>query len=385
MPVYKEGKNLWRVRIWQRGQARSWMVRGSRHDAEKLEARKWLELDREPVAPQAAPTFLRFLLDEYQPHAELRLKPNWRRKQAYILATLAQEMGDLALTDISAAFMEEYARGRLAHGLKPVSVNGELRVLKRVLALARDRGHVVAVPKVAALPERGETRAKAWTAEELQRLLSSCAKKSPAIVPLVAFLANTGCRAGEALALTWANVDLERGLIKIWPSAEWQPKSGRPREVPISDALRPWLELPRRSMYVFPNRKAGRYADWPQLQFDRARKAAGLTGGPHTLRHTFASHFLARCPDLTLLAEILGHSDTAVTRRYKHLLPDHLERARNAVQVAAPTPAAELLAMQRWRLNRGKPSGEPSGGRGARELTTERETGFEPATFSLGS
>src|SRR5262249_41886079 len=55
-----------------------------------------------------------------------------------------------------------------------------------------------------------------------------------------------------------------------------------------------------------------------------------------------------------------------------------------AVQVAAPAPAAELLALHRWRLERAKPSGEPSGGGEGVDLTAERETGFEPATFSLG-
>jgi Phage integrase family len=145
-----------------------------------------------------------------------------------------------------------------------------------------------------------------------------------------------------------------------------RPKSGRAREIPISDALLPWLHLRRRSAYVVPDLprkgKGGRYASWPSLAFDRAVEGAKLDGTPHTLRHTFAAHFLASVPDLTLLAEILGHSDTAVTKLYKHLLPDHLARARNAVQVCAPSAAADALALVRWRLER-KPSGKPSGGR----------------------
>ena len=41
-------------------------------------------------------------------------------------------------------------------------------------------------------------------------------------------------------------------------------------------------------------------------------------------------------PDLFLLARVLGQH-TRVTRLYSHLLPDHLARARNAVQLSAPT------------------------------------------------
>jgi integrase len=177
---------------------------------------------------------------------------------------------------------------------------------------------------------------KVWTVDEANRLLQACGEVSPAILPLVVFLLNTGCRKGEALALTWDHVDLPRGMIRIWPSEEWQPKNGKPREVPISKALLPFLTGARTSeKWVFPCASGGRYASWPKLQFDRARKRAGLTGGPHTCRHTYASHFLKVRPDLFLLAQVLGHSEIAVTRRYSHLLPEHLERARDAVNFSA--------------------------------------------------
>ena len=90
----------------------------------------------------------------------------------------------------------------------------------------------------------------------------------------------------------------------------------------------------------------------PKLQFDRARKAARLQGGPHTLRHTFASHFLKQVPDLFLLARVLGHSDTRVTKLYSHLLPEHLARARNAVRFALPVQlTAKDKAANRWNID----------------------------------
>ena len=99
-------------------------------------------------------------------------------------------------------------------------------------------------------------------------------------------------------------------------------------------------------------RDGDRYAFWPKLQFDRARKAARLQGGPHTLRHTFASHFLKQVPDLFLLARVLGHSDTRVTKLYSHLLPEHLARARNAVRFALPVHVtAKEKAANRWKVD----------------------------------
>ncbi|MBP9205305.1 MAG: tyrosine-type recombinase/integrase [Kofleriaceae bacterium] len=77
------------------------------------------------------------------------------------------------------------------------------------------------------------------------------------------------------------------------------------------------------------------------------RDAAGLNGGVHQLRHTFASHFLAHQPDLVLLAEVLGHSESQVTGLYKHMLPGHLARARNVVNFAPAIGPATVEAHRR--------------------------------------
>jgi hypothetical protein len=171
--------------------------------------------------------------------------------------------------------------------------------------------------------------------KEIDQLLLALRKEAAELLPIVLCLLNTGMRKGEALALTW--VDFERREIRIWPSDQWQPKDKEPREVPISDDLLPYLERARLSeKCVFPSSTGERWKCWPKNQFDRARGKAKLEGGPHALRHTFASHFLAKQPDLGLLAEILGHSEEAVTRLYQHMLPERLARARNVVSIGMP-------------------------------------------------
>jgi integrase len=162
-------------------------------------------------------------------------------------------------------------------------------------------------------------------------------------------LINTGMRKGEVLALEWSWVDLSRGLLFIQPNKYWRPKNNKPREIPISSAMLPWLDMKPahrdHPVYVFSTRRrkpntqwtgGGRYATWPQLQFDRAIELAGVGGSPHVARHTFASHFLKQVPDLELLAQVLGHADTRTTKIYTHFLPEHLERARNAVNIGVP-------------------------------------------------
>ena len=182
--------------------------------------------------------------------------------------------------------------------------------------------------------------------------MNAVVEKSADLLPIVVCLANTGMRCGEVLALIWDDVDLEKREIRVQakPEAGWSPKSDKWRNVPINDDLLPFLSHPGKgSDPVFPCPGTGRrYAYWPTKKFDRARKEAGLQGGPHTLRHTYASHFLKNNPDLYLLSRVLGHSHTRVTELYSHLMPDALVAARRAVSFSSPVGPAETKAKRAW-------------------------------------
>ena len=335
MGVYKKDKagKKWRVVIFLgEGKRQDWTVEGSKDDARAFEARKRVELEVGVSSDQrTAPTFSTYFADHYRPFAEARLKKRTWTNRIYTLATLSQHLGNLRLTELKNPVLEKYQNDRLKHVL-PSTINDEMKTLRAVCSHARANGVPCAEITVKDLPERGKRKIRAWTAEQVSQLLASVRERSPNIFGLVLFLLNSGCRKGEALALEWENVDLRRRIIRVMPSEEWQPKDDEAREIPIGDQLLLYLNAQLKTgRYVFPADTGERYAYWPQLAFDRARKAAGLKGGPHTTRHTFATHFLQKRPDLYLLARILGHSDITVTKLYAHLLPDHLERARNAV------------------------------------------------------
>ena len=103
----------------------------------------------------------------------------------------------------------------------------------------------------------------------------------------------------DAIAAEWTWLDDGRRLLSIPVTDFWRPKSGKPREVPVGDALaRTLAKLPRTSRHVFPNFHGERFAEFPNKRFAAIVDAAGLTGGPHTCRHTYASHFLRAVPDL---------------------------------------------------------------------------------------
>lgn len=67
------------------------------------------------------------------------------------------------------------------------------------------------------------------------------------------------------------------------------------------------------------------------LTFSRAMETTSIklpTGqATHVLRHTFARQFVMRGGNILVLQKMLGHSSLAMTMRYAHLAPDHLQDA----------------------------------------------------------
>ena len=171
------------------------------------------------------------------------------------------------------------------------------------------------------------------TVDEAQRLQNA----APAdLRALVAAGLNTGCRAGELLALRAGDYDPRSRTLLIADS-----KSGKPRRVPLTDD----------GLALFERLTAGKPEDeslflradgspWYRVALARAMRAAcdvakvRPTATFHVLRHTYASHLAQGGVPLMFIAEALGHADTRmVARHYGHLAPSHVA---DAIRAALP-------------------------------------------------
>jgi integrase len=367
MPVHKDTKRpgYWRIVVWSHGRSHEHREKGgTRKQWEAFERRWKLDLDASGPAPErpkgeAAPTLLTFSSGPYASHAAAHLGERTRAVRVFQLANLCRLMGARKLPEFTTQVLERYQADRLAEGAKPGTVNTETAKLLAVLSYARSIGEPAASPKVKLLPVRGRGRVKAWTKKEVRHLLAVAERDFPELLPLVLFLAYTGCRKGEAIAALTSWVDLDADVLRIEPNEDWQPKDGEPREVPIEPALRPWLERAVKSgrCHVFAPtlRKAKgqpreRFAFFPRRRFEEAMRAAGLTGSPHKLRHTYASLFLAAGGSMFALSRILGHASIRTTERcYAHMLPEALDAARGLVNLGRVVGPAKLEARKRWR------------------------------------
>ena len=184
-------------------------------------------------------------------------------------------------------------------------------------------------------------------AEPEVRALLDAAEGHAGVAGLVAraaleLLYSTGLRVSELLALRRAELAGVPEMLVV------RGKGGVERMVLISraahEAAGALAAASAESRWVFAGRDP-RVAMTRQ-GLNQLLKQVALEAGvdparvsPHVLRHSFASHMLARGADLRSLQVLLGHADIATTQIYTHVLSERL---------------AELVALHHPLATRGR-------------------------------
>jgi integrase len=348
------GSGRWRKQIWNLGRPIKLTFRGSKADAQQYEARRRIELGAiDPATSESVFDFEHYCAERYRPHAQATLRPSTWSVRKFQLENLLLHFGRVKLPKLREPEIEAYKMKRLADGADKVTVNTELNVLSATLTYARETLKLpCASPKIRRFKiTKNKGRIEFYSRREVDRILSVAMKETRWFYPMLVFLFETGCRKSEAINLPWKHVSFDQRIVRIWNDTDdaYEVKSVE-REVPISDHLLVVLKKQKLAglskEWVFPchtdrmGTKGAKLYEFPDNTWTRIVGLAGLKGGPHKARHTFASHFLAVKPDLFLLGRLLGHSHTRVTELYAHLIPEHLAEARNVVSfgsVAAKT------------------------------------------------
>jgi integrase/recombinase XerD len=140
----------------------------------------------------------------------------------------------------------------------------------------------------------------------------------------------TGLRITELLNLPRGALAGDAALVMV------KGKGGKERMVPLSDAAKDAaLALTalsdKRIRWLFPGRDPARPLTRQTffLLLKQVAREAGIDPArvsPHVLRHSFASHMLARGADLRSLQMLLGHADIATTQIYTHVLEERLRK-----------------------------------------------------------
>ena len=274
------------------------------------------------------------------------------------LAKFTTFLGEKANGELAEISRDDISRFRNheAKTLAGKTVNHDLKVLKMLFRAARRDGAITEDPCefVDTIRERGGSNRRPFTIPELQAVLSVADDEWKS---MILFGLYTGQRLGDVATLTWHNVDLIRGEIRLVTR-----KTGKQMILPIAAPLRKQLEgveagdkpdaplHPRAFAIVSEQGKSGHLSNWfadllsnAGLREKKKHRKTGeegvgrgrgsSTGGLsfHCIRHTAVSLMKdAGIPEAAVM-ELVGHDSEAMSAHYTHVGKEALDKAANVL------------------------------------------------------
>lgn len=238
------------------------------------------------------------------------------KDDAVSLATLFRRelapaiMPALPISSVTRESIAQIAECMGGTGVKPVTVRRRLSVLKTVLRWSAEKGYC-STPDFPKLPAGGYEKFIPPTTEEIAEIMSVASNQ---IIRAVILGAQLGVRVGqsEMLQLTWDDVDLDQGVLRVHGSKKnlnmpW-------REVPIRrelvEVFMEWkLQDETCGAHHLINFK-GRQVKSIKTAWKAALRRAGIKRRirPYDLRHAFGTELVAADVDVGTVAKLMGHS-----------------------------------------------------------------------------
>ena len=193
--------------------------------------------------------------------------------------------------------------------LSPRTYNERVKVLKSIFNKAQTWGYLSTIPTVNLKTKPTSPRVPIWIDKEK---LSTLLHHAPIHLQLILNIAYyTGMRRGEILGLTWDNVELSKRRIIV--------KSGKTKSIRIVPIHSVLIEILKKTQKLkgfvccYKDKKitSNFYSSLSTLQ-----KTTGIKFNFHDLRHSFALNALYAGIPLSVVRDILGHTNIKTTSRY---------------------------------------------------------------------
>jgi integrase/recombinase XerC len=274
----------------------------------------------------ATAAFLRHLVRERNasPHTVRAYGEDLQQFSSYMREALGREPRP---EDADHVLIRGFLADLHRRGLKKTSSARKLAGLRTFFRYLCREGRLDRNPARALLSPRLEKRIPSPLEEaQVEVLLDVPGNDAPSVRAraILELLYATGIRCAELVGLDLGEVDLEARMVRV-------VGKGRKERIVLfgtraREALRAWLGaragLRPRTDAVFVNLRGGRLSDRSVRALVRRRvDQVALTRrcSPHTLRHSFATHLLARGADLRAIQELLGHASLSTTQLYTHV------------------------------------------------------------------
>ena len=325
--VYKRG-NKWRGQIIVDGERLSFTA------DKKKDVLDWFaQVRNEPVIKAQDYTVEDWFEIYFEKYYRPKVRDNsYNGTTSLIKYHLYPVLGNVKLQDLTTAQIQS-AIPKMFH--KEYS-NGTYRMfsvrLKECLEYAVKENIIRKNPAVDIVMPKNDKRknVEAFTREEQKKIVEYC-RGSNEIDRVYYFLIATGVRVGEAICLTWDDVNLKEGYIDINKTAvktkgriivQPHPKTGQSnRRIYLSDNTKCYLqrleginEVTNGSL-VLPNRNGNIYnvSTLRQHWMSTCEKLKIPYKSMHALRHSWATRALEGGIDVQTVSKMLGHKSVATT------------------------------------------------------------------------
>ncbi len=226
-----------------------------------------------------------------------------------------------------------FIAAQISGGLSKVTVSRRLSSIRSFFKFLYREGYIKANPaKLVSNPRVPKLLPRYLSVDDMFSLIGK--PEGIGFIPardraILELLYSSGLRVSELSGLNTEDLNIRESLVKI------RGKGRKERIVPVGskaiDAVKSYLIermlLKGKDRALFLNRGRTRLTDRSVRRIVvKYARALAMNGriGPHTLRHSFASHLLQDGADLRVIQELLGHSSLSTTQKYTHLDIRHL-------------------------------------------------------------
>lgn len=268
---------------------------------------------------------------------------NSYRRDLLYFADYTEKKGK-KLNELELKDLEEFINDFSSKGFNPSSVGRAVSSIKSFFRFLIDEENFEKNPaELLEIPKKVKRLPEILSQEEVISLLNGVETDTSMGVrdrALLEFLYATGARVSEVCSLNMEDLDLKRGVVRIWG------KGRKERVVPLTKEAIKWLEEYIRDarMEIVKNsggkltkalflsnrgRRLTREMVWHIIK--KYSKKSGIEKRiyPHIFRHSIATHLLEKGCNLRVVQEILGHSSITTTEIYTHVSIKHLKEVLN--------------------------------------------------------
>jgi integrase len=193
----------------------------------KALAEKWVRerldaLDEGTFVDTSDRTVAELLAADVQTQVKLgRLRSSTAENYRNVAGTLVNPaIGGVRAQDLRPGDLDRLYGDLLDRGLAPTSVHHVHTMMSGAFRRACKRQELATNPCTLSSPPSPEIpEKKTWSLGETQRFFSRDVVRADPLFPMLKLMAATGIRRGEALALSWADIDLDTGMLSVNHSA----------------------------------------------------------------------------------------------------------------------------------------------------------------------